>query len=275
MIALEAEDLIRLRALVREGQGRQSHTGLPGGFVTRKRGPGLEIADLRAFHDGDDPRHIDRNATARSGKLQLRTFQAERDRTLMLLADFRPSMLWGTRRTLRSVAAAEALALAGWRAVADGGRVGALAVTAGEPVFVRPHAREAGMIAAIGGLLRGHRAALGHANAPEPPLADGLELARRLVPRGASVLLASALDTPGERFREAVQALRHRAQLSAIRIVDAFEDDAPSQRYRFATPAGRTGAGAPTAPAGYATAEFPDIALYRAALPPDRQPWDA
>ena len=37
-----------------------------------------------------------------------RTFHAERDRTVILIADFRPSMLWGTRRTLRSVAAAEA-----------------------------------------------------------------------------------------------------------------------------------------------------------------------
>ncbi|TXM93858.1 DUF58 domain-containing protein, partial [Methylobacterium sp. WL122] len=63
--------------------------------------------------EGDDRRHIDRNATARTGILHVRTHHDERDRAVVLLADFRPSMLFGTRRALRSVAAAEALASLG------------------------------------------------------------------------------------------------------------------------------------------------------------------
>ena len=120
MLTLDADHLIRLRALARTRTAPRSMTSLPGGFVTRTRGPGLEAADLRAFAEGDDPRHVDRNATARSGRLHVRTFQAERDRAVLLVADFRPSMLWGTRRTLRSIAAAEALCLIGWRAAAEG-----------------------------------------------------------------------------------------------------------------------------------------------------------
>lgn len=274
MLELDPDRLIGLRALVRRAAGGLRHTGLPGGFVTRRRGAGLEIAELRAFHTGDDPRHIDRNATARSGKPQVRTFQAERDRTTILLADFRPSMFWGTRRTLRAVAAAEALSLVGWRAVGEGGRVGLVAVSAGDPVFVRPRSRDAGMIGAIGGLVRAYRTALAGIEAPESPLSEALELATRLAPHGATVTLASALDTPGPRLSEAVRALSHRAALSVIRVVDAFEDTPPPRRFRFVTPSGGAGSGSPTRTAPPVLPEgipLLDLTDYYAALPPERQ----
>ena len=75
---------------------------------------------MRLWSEGDDRRFIDRNATARTGELHVRTHHDERDRAVVLVADFRPSMLFGTRRALRSVAAAEALVLLGWRIVGDG-----------------------------------------------------------------------------------------------------------------------------------------------------------
>ena len=180
MVTLDPDHLLRLRALARRREPPRSVTAMPGGFVTRARGQGLETADLRAFADGDDPRHIDRNATARSGRLQVRNFQAERDRALLLVADFRPSMLWGTRRTLRSIAAAEALSMIGWRAVTEGARVGLLAVSAGAQTFVRPRARDRAMVAVIGAMVEAHAAALSDAARPDPPLSATLELAHRL-----------------------------------------------------------------------------------------------
>ncbi|CAA2156919.1 hypothetical protein MBRA_02351 [Methylobacterium brachiatum] len=122
-----------LRYLARRGAAPATRTlaGLPGGIVTKRRGRGSEPEDVRLWSEGDDRRFIDRNATARTGQLHVRTHHDERDRAVVLLADFRPSMLFGTRRALRSVAAAEALALLGWRVAADGGRVGLAVATAG------------------------------------------------------------------------------------------------------------------------------------------------
>ncbi|MBW4986135.1 DUF58 domain-containing protein, partial [Mameliella sp. CS4] len=90
------------------------------------------------WSEGDDRRFIDRNATARTGQLHVRTHHDERDRAVVLLADFRPAMLFGTRRALRSGAAAVALALLGWRVAADGGRVGLAVASAGAPTVLRP-----------------------------------------------------------------------------------------------------------------------------------------
>lgn len=248
MITLDSDHLLRLRAFVRKWDASRSVTHLPGGLVTRARGRGLEVADIRAFAHGDDPRHIDRNATARTGSLQVRNFHAERDRTTLLIADFRPSMLWGTRRTLRSIAAAEALCLVGWRAVGDGGRVGLIAVSACAPVFVSARGRDRGMVAIIGGMVRAHEAALSNPDQSDPPLADALEFADRVAPRGADVVVATALDAPGSVFEEAAKALRRRTTLSIHRIVDAFETDPPRGRFRFRTASGRSGiASAPSA----------------------------
>lgn len=240
-VAVDIDGLMALRHLAREGDAPVSMTALPGGIVSRRRGRGLETADIRVFQDGDDIRHIDRNATARTGIPHVRTFQDERDRTTLLLADFRTPMLWGTRRAFRSVAAAERLSLAGWRAVREGGRVGLIAFGGAEPVVVPARGRERGMIAVIGGMARAHRAALFSATAE--PLAKMLGMAEEVVPRGASVCLASSLDDPGEGLDLAATSLAHRAELTVLRIRDAFESQPLTGSYPFETMTGRRGVG--------------------------------
>lgn len=241
MIALEARTLLNLRGLVHRRRAERSVTSLPGGVVTRPRGRGLETAELRAFAPGDDPRHLDRNATARTGHPQVRLFHAERDRTTILIADFRPSMLWGTRRTLRSIAAAEALAVAGWEAIVSGGRVGLIAVTAAETILLDPRARDLAMVRVIGGMVRAHQQAIAHSSADDPPLSDVLGLANRAAPRGAEVVLASALEDLGAGFPDAALPLSARTHLRVLRVADAFETTPPPGRYRFATKANPEG----------------------------------
>ncbi|GJD61265.1 DUF58 domain-containing protein [Methylobacterium frigidaeris] len=236
-----------LRHLARRGAGAttKARSGLPGGIVTRRRGRGTEPDDVRLWAEGDDVRHIDRNATARTGTLHVRTHHDERDRAVVLLADFRPSMLFGTRRALRSVAAAEALALLGWRIAGDGGRVG-LCVAAPEPVALPPRGGGRGMAALCQGLARAHEAALAappHADPlhADPPLGPTLERARALLPAGGHLVLASALDAPGDGFAESVAALAERISLSLILVSDPFERAAPPGLYPYATPDGRRG----------------------------------
>ena len=271
MIDLDPDHLLSLRALVRSDKRAGPVTLLPGGQVTRARGRGLETADIRAFAHGDDPRHIDRHTTARTGQPHVRSFHAERDRTTLLIADFRPSMLWGTRRCLRSVAAAEALVLAGWRAVAEGGRVGMVALLADEPMAQPARGRDRGMVGVIGAMVRAHAHALRNPDAPDPPLADALDIANRLAPRGAEILVATALDHPGAGFEAAALALNQRTTLSVIRVADAFETAPPKGRYRFRTGGGRSGVAAPT------QAAPPDPlglvqSVYHAAFGPEAQP---
>ncbi len=291
-IALAAEALIALR---HEGAGRRlpaPASALPGGFATRKRGHGQEMADVREYVEGDDVRHLDRGSTARTGTLHVRTFHEERDRATLLVADFRPSMLWGTRRALRSVAAAEALALIGWCAVAEGGRVGLLALAAEGPVAVPIRGRARGMLAVIGGMVRAHGAALEAAAAgqvaEEPTLAEGLTRAARLAPVGAEVVVASGFDAPGADLDERLGQLAQRRVPRLLHVRDGATDLLPPGTYPIRLPDGRRRrvrvAGESPPPSGTRIAGHPVLpldagaplartaALLATAFPEDRAP---
>jgi len=247
-VSVDADALLALRYVVEAApDATPSMTAMPGGFVHKRRGRGLEVADVRVFEEGDDIRHIDRNATARTGVPHVRTFQDERDRTTLLIADFRAPMLWGTRRAFRSVAAAEQLALVGWRAIAEGGRVGLMVLSGGEPTFVPVRGRERAMIAVVGGLAKAHRSALklqvnGSRNAP-PSLDNCLRMVEQIAPRGASVVLASSLDDPGEDWESVITALAHRVSFSVLHLRDAFESNPDAGAYPFESEKGRVGLG--------------------------------
>jgi uncharacterized protein (DUF58 family) len=242
-VDLDAQALIGLRHLAGRAPAKSTRrlAARPGGIVTRRRGRGSELDDVRIWIDGDDIRHIDKNSTARTGVLHTRTFRDERERAVLLVADFRPAMLFGTRRAFRSVAAAEALAMVGWRAATEGGRIGLLAIGAGEPAFVRPKGGERAMSAIVGVMSRAHAEALAEPDRPDPPLCDALETAVGALPRGGHLILASGLDEPGARFDETLKAASSRISVTALLVSDAFERDAPRGAYAFASRDGRAG----------------------------------
>lgn len=209
----------------------------PGTTATRPRGQGHEIREIRPFAEGDDPRHLDAAATARTGALQVRSFHEDRDRTLMLIADFRRPMLWGTRR-LRSVAMAEALAVAGWQAVADGGSAGVAVLTDAGLLSEKPASRGRGMARVAGCLALGHARAVAAIGQPVRPLAPDLVRAARLAPRGATVLIASSLDDPGPGLDAALDGMRRRGALRLLLPLDPFEASPPGRSLPFRTDAG-------------------------------------
>jgi uncharacterized protein (DUF58 family) len=71
---------------------------------------------LRGYLPGDDIRNVDWRATARAGEPQVRVYTEERDRPVWLLVSQRQVMFFGSSERMKSVTAAEATALAAWRA---------------------------------------------------------------------------------------------------------------------------------------------------------------
>ncbi len=142
--------------------------------------------------------------------------------------------------------AAEILALAGWRAVALGGRVALLAIGGAEPLLLKPTAGDRAMTRIVGGLHRAHTEAIAAPListpfAQQPPLAEALEMAARALPRGGTIVLASGLDDTGPGFDDAVRGATHRVDLRIALVSDAFERIAPRGAYPFVTQEGRRG----------------------------------
>ena len=229
--------LMRLEAQARKLRGTVALAERPGAVSVARKGRGQEVREIRPFADGDDPRHLDAAATARTGALQTRTFQEDREQTVLLIADFRRPMLWGTKGRLRSVAAAEALALIGWQVVLDGGAAGVVALTDAGPYVERPRTRARGMALVSGCLARAHLVALSSRLAVTP-LVPALLRAAPLAPRGALIAIATGLDTPGDGLDAALAAMTDRCTVRLILTEDAFETAPPARPLSYATPEG-------------------------------------
>src|SRR5271156_6118780 len=83
------------------------HSLLFGRRASHVRGRGLDFEELRGYVAGDDVRSIDWRVTARTKKPYVRVYSEERDRPTMLVVDQRINMFFGSRRSMKSVVAAE------------------------------------------------------------------------------------------------------------------------------------------------------------------------
>ena len=141
-VTVSLEDLMMLKAdargfslLPRQPVGSL----LAGRHTSRLRGRGLAFEELRQYHQGDDIRTMDWKATARLRSPHVRVYTEERERPVLLVVDQRRTMFFGSRRAMKSVAAAELAALGAWRALEGGDRVGGIVFSDRELVEVRPH----------------------------------------------------------------------------------------------------------------------------------------
>jgi uncharacterized protein (DUF58 family) len=114
------------------------HSLLAGRHASRLRGRGLNFEGIRRYLPGDDIRTMDWHITARTRKPHIRVYTEERDRPVLLVVDQRLSMFFGSQRAMKSVVAAEVAALAAWRALAGGDRVGALVFNDLDSVEITP-----------------------------------------------------------------------------------------------------------------------------------------
>jgi len=118
------------------------HSVLSGRHASRLRGRGLNFEELRNYLPGDDTRNIDWKVTARTREPYIRVYTEEKDRTVWLLVDQRISMFFGSRWKMKSVVAAEAAAVAAWRVLSQGDRVGAVIFDDSDLQVVPPHRSE-------------------------------------------------------------------------------------------------------------------------------------
>lgn len=234
-VDLDVEALMRLRLYERSRTRRVAAAAPQGGLVRRRRGRGAETYDVRRWSDGDDIRSLDRNVTARTGEPHVRTFHDERERCVLYLVDFRPPMLFGTRRAFRSVAAAEACVASAWRVIDGDGRVGLAAIGSAGTRFFGWATAARSFPPLLVALAQAHRDALAaRGEGAEPPLAAALEEIENLAGSFA-ITLATSLDAPGESFDAVAERIARRRDFCVLIVADRFELAPPPGLYPFRT----------------------------------------
>jgi uncharacterized protein (DUF58 family) len=190
----DLDELIRIQFQARDFsfQPRQPVTSvLSGRYASRLRGRGLNFEELRGYLPGDDIRHMDWKVTARTRKPHVRVYAEDKDRTVLLIVDQRQNMFFGTKERLKSVTAAKLAALAAWRAIDVGDRVGAIVFNDHEVAEVRPQRSQQAVMQILGHVVEQNHALSADSTVEQDPAALNrmIERARVFAPHDALVVL--------------------------------------------------------------------------------------
>ena len=225
-IRVTAEDLIALRARalrLRPVRALPARSALAGAHRSRFRGRGMDYRESRHYQAGDDIRNMDWRITARSGDAHVKVFDEERERPVVVLADFGPSMFFASRGAFKSVVGARLAARIGWSAVAHGDRIGALIFNGGHHELP-PAGGRRGQMRLIRALTRAGDPHTGLAAAPEPDgFGEALARLRRVARPGSLVFLISDFYGLDETAAGHLHRLRAHNDLTAIQVVDPLE----------------------------------------------------
>lgn len=167
MISKEAEGVyVTLNELLKFGYvakgfsflpSQPVHSILSGRHGSRMRGRGMDFSEMKQYVPGDDPRSMDWKATRRTGKPYIRVFNEERDRNVWLVVSQRNSMFFGTKKMMKSVAAAHLAALSAFRVVGSGDRIGAVIYNDETLKFFKPQRSRQGVIQILTEVVRQNR----------------------------------------------------------------------------------------------------------------------
>lgn len=226
------DELLRLKHRARgfSFQPRQPVSSLLAGrHASRLRGRGLNFEELRHYFEGDETRTIDWLATARLGSPHVRVYSEERDRPVLLLVDQRSTMFFGSRRAMKSVAAAEAAALAAWRVASLGDRVGAVVFGDDGLTTVKPQARDPGAVRVLTEVARRNAALTRPAGVEQGKhrLNEALAAAARMTLHDGLICLISDAAGEDDETQRLITKLCAHNDVLAIFIHDPLEQDLP------------------------------------------------
>ena len=221
-------ELLALKSRVQSKRnGARASASIMGHRDTRLRGRGMDFAEVRNYQAGDEIRHMEWRSTARTGRPHIKLYQEERERPVVLLVDFNPSMHFGTQGEFKSVLAAKLAALLAWIAVAEGDRVGRF-LFSGEQVDARmPESRYKGVLPLLQSLSN-YTSTLHHAPDITPkPLNEVLIKLKRVLKPGSLLILISDFYTLDDASEPLLRRLKKHNDLIAYHVADPLELTAP------------------------------------------------
>jgi uncharacterized protein (DUF58 family) len=222
--------------LALEGQARAlsflprqpARSVLNGRHASRLRGRGLNFEELRGYLPGDDVRAIDWKVTARTGTPHIRVMTEERDRPALIVVDQRMSMFFGSRHAMKSVTAAEAAALAAFRILDQGDRVGGIVFGDTGIAEIRPQRSRAALRRFLTALADANGRLRADAPAIDPlALSRVLRAVRRIAAKDHLIVVLSDFDGIDDAAETLVSGLARHNDLVLVAVTDPLAREVP------------------------------------------------
>lgn len=223
-------ELVRLQTIASLVTSRKRRIAArqQGTAPSKQFGRGLDFAEVREYHAGDEVRMMDWNVTARTGRAHIKLFMEERERPVLFLVDQTSGMRFGTQGMFKSAMAARLSALLAWCALADGDRVGGAVAYPSSAERIKPAGQSRGIMR----LLKTLVVASELEDQPSDEL-NRLSLLRALqhiksmAPSGSRLVFVSDFQSIDARIEEELSVLLRRVEITPISIHDALEDKLP------------------------------------------------
>lgn len=227
-ITCTPEELLELRHVARTlsvGGNARAYSIMAGSTLSKFRGRGMDYAESRIYTPGDDVRNIDWRVTARTGKTHTKVYVEERDRPVIILVDFSPSLYFGTKEAFKSVVAARLAATIAWTAIFNGDRIGGIILGPREKFELRPTAGRKGVLSLIQALVKttGQLAAENSTSSLDQLIHHGI----RAIRPGSRIFLISDFYQYDPEMERNLGRLRRHNDLVLCQVIDPLEMAVP------------------------------------------------
>ena len=191
------------------------------------KGRGMEFEEIRAYNFGDDVRDIDWRVTARKLNPYTKLYAEEKDREIYVLLDLSPAMRFGTRKELKSVAAAKIAALLGWLSLENKDRFGCIIFDGRESYIFKPQNHKNSLLAVFKKIAEISQNSLRQPSEETLPAAKAVQLLQKSLKSYATVFVISDFINMDDAQKRAMAALARRARVYFIHVFDVLEEVAP------------------------------------------------
>ena len=222
------EDLMEQRKNVRylHIKTRLNSSVQAGDVKSAFKGRGIELEESREYAFGDDVRDIDWRITARKNTPYTKIYNEEKDREIYVLLDLSSSMVFGTRKELKSVTASKITALLGWMAQENNDRFGALIFDGQNTWQFKPQQNRAHLLAIF------KKISLVNQHITEEKIQNkGLNKTLQMMVQGiksrATVFVVSDFSGLNDDDKKSLAMLAKKCQLFCVNVYDMLEEKAP------------------------------------------------
>jgi uncharacterized protein (DUF58 family) len=216
---LETKELLKkVRHIEIKTKGLSKHI-FAGEYHSAFKGRGMTFSEVREYQYGDDVRSIDWNVTARYDKPYIKTFEEERELTVILVIDVSASGLFGTSHMFKNELIAELAAVLSFSAGQNNDKVGVIFFSDKIEKFISPNKGKKHILRIIREILSFKP------QSQNTDISEALKYLVNVVKKKSTVFVISDFFDSG--FEKALQIASYKHDLIALHIYDRMENKLP------------------------------------------------
>lgn len=224
------EELIEQKqyiAYLRNSHQKLAASNQVGDVKSAFKGRGVELEELRAYTFGDDTRDIDWRVTARKLTPFTRLYAEEKDREIYVLLDLSPTMVFGTKKELKSVAAAKIAALIGWLCLENKDRFGIMIFDGYQTYFYKPRNSRASMMVIFKKIAEISESVLEKSLKKAETLSKVVKMLRNQLKNQATIFMVSDFSSFDESLQQNLAQLAKKSRVYCLDVFDVLEEETP------------------------------------------------